>query len=299
MLDSIQGLHIEPTNMCTLKCPKCARTDFINQYPKAWKNVNLNLNNLKRFLDIDLSNKRLYLCGNYGDAIYYDQLFEMVEYFKLAGAHIVISTNGSYKSKSWWEELTSFLTPQDAVIFGIDGTPDNFTNYRINADWSSVQVGIETVAQSQAQAIWQYIPFKYNENDIEAVKKLASELGIDEFIVFPSYRWDGEDDPLKPSVNVDDKTVSRLTWEGSNSVNPSCKQSHREHYISANGYYMPCCYVGDHRFYYKSEFFKNQDLYDISKTTLSQILTSTSSINFYNSIEDAKINYCTFNCPKL
>ena len=37
------------------------------------------------------------------------------------------------------------------------------------------------------------------------------------------------------------------------------------HFISAWGYYMPCCWIGDYRFYYKSEFYKNKDLYDISK----------------------------------
>ena len=54
MLNQIQGLHIEPTNMCTLKCPDCGRTEFLKMFPKKWTNKNLNLNHLKEFLDIDL-----------------------------------------------------------------------------------------------------------------------------------------------------------------------------------------------------------------------------------------------------
>ena len=60
---------------------------------------------------------------------------------------------------------------------------------------------------------------------------------------------------------------------------------------------MPCCFAGDHRFYYKTEFYKNQDLYDISKTTITKVLDKLK--DFYSTLEDAKLNYCTFNCPKL
>lgn len=298
MLDQLQGLHVETTNMCTLKCPKCARTEFIKQFPRAWKNVNLNLEHFKQFIDINLTGKRIYLCGNYGDAIYYDRLFDLIDYVKGLGAYVELATNGSYRDHHWWLELAQRLTDSDSVIFGIDGTPNNFTKYRVNADWDSVLVGLETISNSTATAVWQYIPFNYNENDIDATKQLAKNIGVDKFVVFPSYRWDGNDDPLKPTI-TNNKTESRLVWSGSNQIDAECKRTNHEHYISANGFYAPCCYVVDHRFYYKSEFFKNKDMYDISKNTLSQILTRRQSIDFYNSIEDAKLNYCTFNCPKL
>ena len=63
MLDSLKGFHIEPTNICTLKCPGCSRTQFINMFPKKWKNNQLNLDHLKKFIDIDISNKVFDLCG--------------------------------------------------------------------------------------------------------------------------------------------------------------------------------------------------------------------------------------------
>ena len=62
MLDQLQGFHIEPTNMCTLRCPRCSRTKFIEQFPKQWTNKNLNLDHLKSFLDIDLTGKVMNLC---------------------------------------------------------------------------------------------------------------------------------------------------------------------------------------------------------------------------------------------
>ena len=83
MLDKIKGFHIEPTNMCTLKCPRCPRTNFVEQFkPKNWDNQNLNLDHLKQFLDIDLTGMSIGLNGNYGDPIYYPNLFELIAYFK-------------------------------------------------------------------------------------------------------------------------------------------------------------------------------------------------------------------------
>lgn len=298
MLDQIKGFHIEPTNMCTLKCPRCSRTEFIEKFPSRWSNKNLNLDNLKTFLDIDLKDKLIYLCGTYGDAIYYNCLFDMIEYFKTNGAHISLSTNGSYKSIKWWNELNQLLDHNDQVVFGIDGLPDTFTQYRINADWPSIESGIKALNQGSVKLIWQYIPFSFNEYDISSARALAQELGFDEFIVRHSERWD-IDDPLKPTQNLHLINQTKILWknDGVLEVDPLCKIDHSQHYISADGYYVPCCFAAEHRWYYKTDFYKNRDLYDISKTTITEVLHNLK--DFYSTLEDAKLNYCTFNCPKL
>lgn len=303
MLDQILGFHLELTNMCTLKCPRCARTKFIEQFPKNWTNNNLNFDHLKSFLDIDLTGKTFILCGNYGDPIYYDQLFEVIDYLKNNNANVNISTNGSYRTAAWWEELTCRLTKDDSIIFGIDGLPNNFTQYRVNADWETILSGISVIAKSTAKMVWQYIVFSYNQTNIEEAKVLSKNLGFDEFKLVRSDRFDSVTDYLRPTGDmIGSRDESMIQWKDrtvSIDVNPNCKIHNNQHYISAQGYYMPCCFVGDYRFYYKSEFYKNKNLYDISTTTISQILQLTTVNNYYDTLEDAKLSYCTFNCPKL
>ena len=304
MLDQLQGIHIELTNMCTLKCPRCARTKFIEQFPAQWSNKNLNLDHLTQFLDIDLKDKDISLCGNYGDPIYYPRLFEIIKYFKDAGSNVIISTNGSYKSWDWWRQLADLLDYKDTINFGIDGTPDNFTQYRVNADWPSIKIGIDIMTKTDVKTVWQYIPFSFNENTIESARQLSQTMGVDEFLISSSDRWD-ENDILKPTEYIGDRTTAIVAWKNTrahdriNNVDAKCKNLNNQHYISADGYYMPCCFVGDHRFYYKSEFYKNRSQYNISNTTISEILASNQSKDFYNTLEDAKLNYCTYNCPKL
>ena len=298
MLDSINGFHLEPTNMCTLKCPKCARTDLIPRLKKSWSNQNLNIAHLQSFLDINLSNKKFTLCGNYGDPIYYDELFDLVEYIKKNGASVHIVTNGSYKKREWWDELSTMLTEDDIITFSIDGTPENFTQYRINADWDSIRVGIETMATGQVTTEWKFIPFSYNVNDIDIVRTLSDNMGIDKFTISPSSRWD-VNDALKPDDSlVSAKFPSIVKWHDKKliEIDPECKNTNSAHFISASGQYSPCCYSADHRFYYASQFYKNRNEFDISKTTISTVLASMET--FFDSITETKLQMCTFSCPK-
>ena len=131
-------LHIETTNRCTLKCPACPRTVWHNLIKRPVEKADLNLNHLKSFLDCESMKtiKGLLLCGDYGDTIYYPQLFDMIKMFRDKAFYI--HTNGSRKSKEWWEELNSLLTKDDLIVFAIDGLGEENLKYRVNADWDSI-----------------------------------------------------------------------------------------------------------------------------------------------------------------
>ena len=300
MLDTLQGIHLELTNICTLKCPKCARTKFIEQFPKRWKNYQLNLENLKSFLDIPLDKKIFNLCGNYGDPIYYNQLFDLVQWIKQNGAELTLHTNGSFKTREWWEQLTSLLDQNDVIVFAIDGTPDNFTKYRINADWDSIKIGID-VASKVTKTIWQFIPFSYNIDSIPIARQMSIDLGMYEFKILHSSRWDSVNDVYRPPdefIASNDKEVKFFTRSSKvNEISPRCKINNEEHFITAQGFYTPCCFSATHNFYYKTDFYKNKNAYDISKTTLTQVLNET--YDFYKNIETTKPAYCLYSCPKI
>jgi len=296
---TIEEFHVEPTNVCTLKCPGCARTRFIDQWPKKWKNHNLAIDQLLKFLDIDLVDKKINLCGNYGDPVYHSDLINFVKKLKQRGPRLSIVTNGSYKSREWWQELTSLLDNSDSITFSIDGTPENFINYRKNADWKSIQIGIEVSTKSKCLTVWKYIPFKYNQNDIEQVKNLSVELGIDQFEISHSDRFDEKTIEFFPdNTLLGNRYQSQQIWKSNRSItdiDPKCQLGKSENYISADGYYIPCCYLADHRFYYKNIFGKNKKQYSIQNTTLSAIREKTEVIDFYNTLPSQ--TGCQYNCP--
>jgi organic radical activating enzyme len=250
------------------------------------------------FLDIDLTGKKIVLCGNYGDPIYHPDFIDFVKRLKDRGAVLSITTNGSYKTKSWWEHLVSNLSSVDLINFSVDGTPDNFTQYRVNADWDSIQVGMEVVAKSDCDSSWKYIPFAFNQQDIESVEQLSQTIGIKNFRIELSDRFDEQTRELVPNVSLLGlRYIPQTKWKSDTSdltVNPKC-QSGRDHFITAEGYYSPCCHLADHRFYYKTPFGKNKSQYNIQQHTLSEILQQPSTVEFYQTLDQHP--GCQYNCP--
>jgi len=304
MIKEIKKFHLEPTNICTLKCPGCARTRFIDQWPQHWKNHSLDIDAVLQFLDVDLNDKLITLCGNYGDPIYHPDFINFVKKLKACGTHITIVTNGSYRTQQWWEELVNNLTSSDTVVFSVDGIPENFTQYRVNGDWESIQIGMAVVANSLCHSIWKYIPFAFNQHNIEQAKQLSQDIGIKEFQISLSDRFDKETQALIPDnklLNVN--YTAKVDWKENTKnkqVAPLCQDPDTTWgapFITAEGYYSPCCWTADHRFYYKTLFGKSKKQFDIKSTTFSEILKKSEVIDFYQNLDNHPV--CQFNCPKI
>lgn len=302
LLNDVNGFHIEPTNLCTLKCPGCARTQFINKWPSHWKNRSVNIDSLLKFLDIDLSNKRILLCGNYGDPIYHPHFIDLVKELKQKNAHLKIVTNGSYKTVDWWNKLAQVLDKNDLVSFSIDGMPDNFNTYRINADWETITNGLNVVGSSDIPSEWKFIPFNFNVDDIKEVEELSKSFNIDNFVIEPSDRFDKFTEQFRPTKTnyigekIDAKNLIATDSSNFVAINPSCLNNGNTHFISAEGFYTSCCYVSDYRFYYKTIFGKNKKQFNINNNKFSELLFRNDVQDFYNTLDQKMV--CKYNCPK-
>lgn len=295
----LPSLHLETTNRCTLACPRCPRTLMLEKFGKKSLPIkDIDLDYLDQFIDISLDNIRF--CGTYGDPIYHHNFLDLINLSKNKANKLTIVTNGSFRTQQWWKSILENLTSNDEIIFSIDGVPENFNEYRINGNWQSILIGINECVKSSVQVTWKYIPFSFNEQNINEAEKLAKELGIDNFKINFSDRWD-KDDWLKPKNQdlLGNRSSLRDEFKYQEkrnlNVDPKCK-THQEHYVNAEGYYMPCCYMSDYRFYYKSEWWKNKNEYSIQNTKLSEQIEKFNI--FYKKINIDKPNYCVFNCGK-
>lgn len=292
------NLHVEPTSRCTLECPRCERTEFIKKFGKKnFSVVDLDIDAFESFVDVPVES--ILFCGNLGDPIYHRDFIQLVRVSKTLCNHISIITNGSRKSLNWWKDLNSCLTSDDKIIFSVDGIPDNFTQYRVNADWESIKIGIEQCVQGPAITVWKYIPFSFNEDDINTAEQLSKSLGVDIFLIENSDRW-YVNDPLRPTkkyIGPRDQIQQSYKQQKLNEYNidPKCKNN-SEHYISADGYYTPCCYSKNFSFYYKSHWWKERNKHLIKNSKLSDQVKSFNE--FYTQIEIQKPDYCVFNCGK-
>lgn len=254
-----------------------------------------------KFLDIDIDGLTINLCGNYGDPIYHPDLIGLVKAIKKRKGLVSIDTNGSYKQESWWDELCLSLDENDQIKFGVDGLPDSFTKYRINADWQSIELGMKTCSKHSVKAVWKFIPFSFNQHEIDDARSLSQEIGLDEFLVVPSDRYDEQTEhfiPVESLVGVRKQVRDSGKSNNIQEIAPKCN-SGKEHFISATGHYSPCCFVSDHRFFYKTQFGKMQKDYDIKTRTFSEIIADSNTAQFYEYISTDPHKVCQFNCPKI
>ena len=285
----LEHWHIEMCSKCTLKCPRCSRQEV----PDGLFNKDLTLDWFKsNFKGKLLSEvRKLTFCGDDGDPIYAKDLLKVLQWFRDQNKEVqfVIVTNGSYKTKTWWQQLGSILNEKDHIHFSLDGWDQESNDiYRVNCHWESIMLGIETLRESTVFKTWAAIAFKFNENKIEQMKKLAEKLGFDSFQLtlstkfnknYPSYP---ENDPLQPSdkyisqgrfTRIASK-LSEKTWTDSclnlftkrfrntdttQSIIPLCMIGNKGLYLNAQGKFFPCCWTAL-RYGHNTDIFSNIDV---------------------------------------
>lgn len=193
-------LHLGLTSKCTLKCPECVRT-MTPLWRPHWRRLHemkqIDWHNYTSLLN-HLQFRQILFCGNWGDPIYYPQL---IPFCKWIVQHIpqpvVIHTNGSYKTREFWQELGETLRPRDRIIFSIDGFIDN-DQYRVNNDKRTRLIGLNTLLECnrRPQVIQKCIVFSYNQDDLEQIAVQSKQLGFDRIGFNPA--WISDEEWLRP-----------------------------------------------------------------------------------------------------
>ena len=280
------SFHVEPTSKCTLECPLCDRTWFYETFKKR----NLHEINIEHLVNFVGPNSDVNMCGNNGDPIYHSGFHSLCQRLKNNNCKLSITTNGSAKTKKWWNELNAILDNNDTVTFSIDGLEDTNHLYRKNAKWQSIMDAIEVLKVRKCQMVWKYIVFKHNQHQIKEAMELSTSLGFDCFKLEHSDRWLGEKEMMPDDEYVDDyhkhqKSVLVDTKYKSN-MSPVCLENNlpsNSLYVDAEGDFYPCCWMGTYRYKYKSVFSPKQKSFNIKDNTLNQILENNSIKQFFAS----------------
>jgi len=182
-----ESINLDITNRCRLQCPKCMRQAYPNLHKRG---RDISLENIEK---ISKGFKDLLFCGQMGDPIYHPKFDKIMDICK--NNQVQVSTNGSGKSPSWYKQIHK-INPNIKWIFGLDGLPEQSHIYRVNQDGLKVFENMKMLSAMGGFVIWQYIVFRYNENDLTKAKILADQYNM-EFIEIHSSRWK-LNDPLRP-----------------------------------------------------------------------------------------------------
>jgi MoaA/NifB/PqqE/SkfB family radical SAM enzyme len=316
--------HIEISSKCTLKCPRCARTEV----PDTLANTELRLDFFKQnFTPEFIQNnvEKITFCGDDGDPIYAHDLIDVIKYFKsIKPIKFVIVTNGSYKSTEWWQQLGINLDANDHIHFSLDGWDQSSNEqYRINSDWASIVRGIEAFRWvSKAYMTWDCIAFSFNQDHLENMKALAKKLRFDQFQItrstkfhkiYPAYP---ENDQLQPRdelissnyrfqreiINLSGRKESTVGHETNlalyqsakeiNGVKALCGIGNKGLFINSQGHFFPCCWVAN-RYSHNNQWLDLAKSFNLNIKTLDSILID----NFWDKdFEEFKWIECQTKC---
>lgn len=188
------AINLDITHRCPLECPKCIRQVLRNRGEKipgsdmSMKHFNMLLKKFDRFI----------FCGQLSDPIFHPKFIEILQKLKDNNKQASIHTAASQKSVEWYEQ--AFKTfPNANWHFGIDGLPKDSHKYRINQDGEKLFDVMVMASKIVKKVFWQYIIFKYNENDIQECQRLAEKHKIHFKVVHSSRFFDN--DEYKPTKN--------------------------------------------------------------------------------------------------
>ena len=273
--------HIEPSSICTLKCPRCPRAEV----PDTLLNHQLSLSFFQNQIGADVIQKlrKITFCGNDGDPIYCRDLMEICRWIKTVNPsiHLVIITNGSYRSAEWWQALGRILDDHDEINWSIDGW-DQASNeqYRVNCDWNSIMQGIKSFAtvNRDTYRVWAAIAFRFNEHDLPRMQQQAQDLGMDLFQITKSTKFGshypntyGLYDPLCPdrsnlissshrferilcSLNHRARPgalLKEIFWQRAQDLDKQNKYSgicfigNKGVFLNSQGEFYPCCWTAN------------------------------------------------------
>jgi sulfatase maturation enzyme AslB (radical SAM superfamily) len=233
-------------------------------YNSGYPDTELTLENIQHILTLEILKtiNRVNFNGNLGDFASARDALEIVEYLVSNNIAVNINTNGSLRTKSWWQKLAS---PNVTIGFALDGLADTHARYRQDTDWNCIIENARAYIAAGGHAIWRFVPFDHNRHQEAECRTLAKEMG---FVSFENI-YDGRDSgpvytrtgefshwlgPKGDPPPIKDMLQSHITWYDSKTVNiPKdtatlnlrCRHKvAREIYLAADGTVYPCCYLG-------------------------------------------------------
>ena len=261
-------LNFEPGITCRLKCGGCMmrfqmKKGSMHHETQGWdRRYNIPFEKYKVILD---TWKSLQFCGNLSDPIYHPDFIETLKYMKGKNYECRFHTNGSGKSKAWWEEVYGLCQGERRWkwIFGLDGLPKDSYQYRENQDGEQVWEMMKLGKARGMELEWQWIVFKYNEDDIKEGKLMAAQYGM-KFLEMHSSRWvddrwQGAKDMRVYEPSEEHRTDQRQDWieiplksvgamavhkpsADNFKISPDCLGELRKSIMfNSMGFFIPCC----------------------------------------------------------
>jgi len=208
----IQGIIIEPTNLCNLHCRHCTPQGLPNE-KKGYMSFEL----FKKILDDNPQITGLILTRN-GEPMLHPHIFDMIAYAHRKNIYVILYTNGMLLDDEKINEL--FESNLDELNFSLEGI-DEFYRYNRGKDYSVLKSIIKRILEERNK------------------RKTALKIGINTVVVEDPAHAQG----VKRAWGgvVDHITFESLMGKRAVPRHSPCRTLWRNLAITWDGNVLPCC----------------------------------------------------------
>lgn len=245
------SISFEPTTSCNLRCPECP--SGLRQFTRPTGMLKQDF--FVKTID-EIYNELIYLIFYFQGEPYLNPNFlDMVKYAHDKGIYTATSSNAHYMT-----DVNAKKTVEsglDRLIISIDGTTQEvYQQYRRGGKLDKVIQGAQNIVKWKKELnsktpfiIFQFLVVRPNEHQIEDVKKLGKEIGVDQVRFKTAQVYDYENDPnnLIPTIEKysrykkDKKGDSKIK----NGMANHCWRLWQANVITWDGKIVPCCFDKD------------------------------------------------------
>ena len=247
------SISLEPTTSCNLRCPECPSGLRAFTRPTGM----LQKDFFRETID-QLSGELLYLVFYFQGEPYLNPGFlEMVNYASGKKIYTATSTNAHYLNEE--NARRTVESGLDRLIISIDGTTQEvYQQYRVGGQLDKVIEGAKNVVHWKKKLksrtpfiVFQFLVVRPNEHQVEEVKKLAAEVGVDDVWFKTAQVYDFENDPnslipVNGKYSRYEKRNGRNEFKGK--LSNHCWRLWHDPVITWDGLVAPCCFDKDAKY---------------------------------------------------
>lgn len=244
------SIAFEPTTACNLGCPECP--SGLRDFSRPTGNLQMEL--FQKVIN-ELSREIIYLTFYFQGEPYINPSFlDMVSYASKRGIYTATSTNAHFMDDEMAEKTVR--SGLDRLIISIDGTTQEvYEQYRRRGSLEKVIEGTKNIIAAKKKLgsntpniVFQFLVVKPNQHQIEDVKKLGKELGVDSVKLKSAQVYDYENgNELIPDIDKYSryKKTDSGKWKIKNPLDNHCWKLWNSCVITWDGSVLPCCFDKD------------------------------------------------------
>ena len=245
------SISFEPTTSCNLRCPECP--SGLRAFTRTTGMLQEDF--FSQTID-QLSKDLLYLVFYFQGEPYLNPAFlDMVKYASGKGIYTATSTNAHYLNDT--NSRKTVESGLDRLIISIDGTTqDVYQQYRVGGKLEKVLEGARNIVKWKKELksktpfiFFQFLVVKPNEHQVEEIKELGKEIGVDEVRFKTAQVYDYQNDPnqLIPTIQKFSRYRKNEAgnYEVKNSLDNHCWRLWHATVITWDGLVVPCCFDKD------------------------------------------------------